>query len=623
MSGKATVQTLTAAKPTFTPVSNGVLQRQCACGQHTSAGGECGECKQKCEGTLQRAAIDSSPVHGVPHIVHEVLHSPGKPLDAAPRAFMEPRFGNDFSRIPTFTSSGRVIQTKLAINKPGDEYEQEADRIADQVMAAPIPHSVGNTPPHIQRFAGQPTGQTEAAPASVDQALASPGKPLEPTLKQDMEQRFGYDFSRVRLHTDAAAEQSAREVNANAYTVGHNVVFGPSRFTPETQEGRRLIAHELAHVVQQSGAGGNHVGEKRGLSPISLLQPMIQRDFAVEPTAPEAVGRELSPTQIRNAITWNQAAFTDTDEISLLRDILGISAEPAVIDEDFVRALVQYQANYGLTQDGLLGAGTAQRLANELRAEAGYLGADADVGSATEMALNPAERRMRLRSRVVGRLGRMLHQGFIGPRDNPTGIVTARSGFTNPGNTALTNSIGINYTGSNADNSHWLQFTFSQMSAIDPATRTRVYRPGSVTTSGGSYNYSDASTFNWHVDSAPAAGSMYYEAGFTAERVAGAHTEIFDQPNRWNTVAESYAASFATRPNTVRLIKGFDTYLIVNNNTVVHHVRWNMYFNFNTSVTPTPDVAGSYEVLTAGAVSRLPADRKTVLDASFPTNTVP
>jgi hypothetical protein len=138
-------------------------------------------------------------VRQVPPIVHDVLRSPGQPLAAATRAFMEPRFGHDFSRIPTYTSTAGAIQTKLAINKPGDEYEQEADRIADQVLAAPA-HSAGSgVTPHIQHFVGQPAGQTDTVPTSVDHALASPGRPLEPKLRQDMEQRFGYDFSRVRV----------------------------------------------------------------------------------------------------------------------------------------------------------------------------------------------------------------------------------------------------------------------------------------------------------------------------------------------------------------------------------------------------------------------------------------
>jgi hypothetical protein len=191
---------------------SGILQRKCACG-NLATGGECSECSKK------------------------------------------KRFG---------------LQTKLKVNEPGDIYEQEADRIADQVMETPAHTAVSGAPPRIQRFSGQSNGQMDTAPASVDQALASTGRPLEPVLRQDMEERFGYDFSRVRVHSGAAAEQSARDVNAHAYTVGHDIVFGAGRLAPGTQAGQRLIAHELTHVVHQSGSDGIRLDQgdgKRGLSP--------------------------------------------------------------------------------------------------------------------------------------------------------------------------------------------------------------------------------------------------------------------------------------------------------------------------------------------------------------------
>lgn len=98
MTAKAAAQTQTAARPAITSVARGILQRQCACGQHTTAGGECEECKKKHAGTLQRAGIGPSPVH-------EVLRSPGQPLDVATRAFREPRFGFDFSQVPVHCAS--------------------------------------------------------------------------------------------------------------------------------------------------------------------------------------------------------------------------------------------------------------------------------------------------------------------------------------------------------------------------------------------------------------------------------------------------------------------------------------------------------------------------------------
>ena len=137
------------------------------------------------------------------------------------------------------------------MGSPRDVFEQEADRIANQVMATPEHTAVSNAPPRIQRFSGQSNEKSDAAPASVDHVLASPGRPLELALQQDMEQRFGHDFSQVRVHSDATAGQSTREMNAIAYTVGHNIIFGAGRFVPETHAGRLLLAHELTHVVQQ------------------------------------------------------------------------------------------------------------------------------------------------------------------------------------------------------------------------------------------------------------------------------------------------------------------------------------------------------------------------------------
>ena len=197
----------------LTPPRQGILQRKCACGSHTSGGGKCKECAAK-KGVLQR---------------------------------------------------------KLTIGASNDLLEQEADRVADQVMSTPLNSAINRTLPKIQRFTGQTSDGLNTAPPSVERVLASSGRPLEPALRQDMEQRFGHDFSQVRVHTGSTAEQSAREVNARAYTVGYNVVFSAGQFVPETHDGQRLIAHELTHVVQQAGSNGTHIrqgDEKRGRFPI-------------------------------------------------------------------------------------------------------------------------------------------------------------------------------------------------------------------------------------------------------------------------------------------------------------------------------------------------------------------
>ncbi len=87
---------------------------------------------------------------------------------------------------------------------------------------------------------------------SVHETLRAPGDPLDAATRDYMENRFSHDFSRVHIHTDNAAGRSAHAVNALAYTVGHDLVFAPGQYAPGTTAGRRLIAHELAHVVQQS-----------------------------------------------------------------------------------------------------------------------------------------------------------------------------------------------------------------------------------------------------------------------------------------------------------------------------------------------------------------------------------
>jgi uncharacterized protein DUF4157 len=141
-----------------------------------------------------------------------------------------------------------VLQRKLAIGASHDPLEIEADRVADQALALPE-HAA---PPKIQRSAARDDDSAETAPDSVERAIAQAGRPLDHPVRRDMEQRFGRDFSQVRVHTGQDAAQSADDVRASAYTIGQNVVFGAGRFAPATTDGRRLLAHELAHVVQQS-----------------------------------------------------------------------------------------------------------------------------------------------------------------------------------------------------------------------------------------------------------------------------------------------------------------------------------------------------------------------------------
>ncbi|HYE27804.1 MAG TPA: DUF4157 domain-containing protein [Allosphingosinicella sp.] len=161
------------------------------------------------------------------------------------------------------------LQRKLALGAADDPLEREADRVAERITAVPDPAAAAAAPVPVRRFAPAAPSAAPEAPASVTRALASPGRPLEPRTRHDMERRFGRDFSHVRIHDGATADRSARAVEAQAFTVGGDIVFGAGRFAPDTSAGRRLLAHELAHTLQQ-GAGGRLV--QRGTGELRLSE---------------------------------------------------------------------------------------------------------------------------------------------------------------------------------------------------------------------------------------------------------------------------------------------------------------------------------------------------------------
>lgn len=147
----------------------------------------------------------------------------------------------------------------------------------------------------LQRRAAGPA-PLGAVPPVVGEVLASPGHPLDPATRAEMEPPFGQDFSQVRVHTDAKAAESARAVDALAYTVGRDVVFGSGYFRPAAQDGRQLLAHELAHVVQQGrsarvagvGAGAEQEADRAAARMVSgapvgrltAVAPALQRQHA-------------------------------------------------------------------------------------------------------------------------------------------------------------------------------------------------------------------------------------------------------------------------------------------------------------------------------------------------------
>ena len=212
------------SKPAHTPdgprasavPSAGLLQRTCACGRSRGPTGECAACRRK-----------------------------------------------------------RRLQAKLRVGPAGDRYEREADRAAAAVVRGVSPSAPLAITPLVQRAGG---AEMRAAPPVMDRALTAPGRPLDGGTRAAMEAGFGQDFSGVRVHTGGVAAESAAAVGARAYTVGRDVVFGAGAYRPGTSEGRRLLAHELAHVAQQQTAASGTV--QRSVVDCGEDEPFIERSLA-------------------------------------------------------------------------------------------------------------------------------------------------------------------------------------------------------------------------------------------------------------------------------------------------------------------------------------------------------
>ena len=197
--------------------------------------------------------------------------------------------------------------------------------MAEQVMRMPEPRSPivsgglgaescptcqSGRESHVQLQAkpAQVGGSNLAVPPIVRDVVASPGQPLVPTMGKFMESRFGHDFSQVRVHTDARSAESARALGARAYTVGSRIVFGAGQHAPATSEGRRLMAHELTHVVQQGGASRDRSRQTPA--------PTIQRQVAnPAPAAPPLTG-PLTDQEWQRLELWQSQGQVGNDPLT-------------------------------------------------------------------------------------------------------------------------------------------------------------------------------------------------------------------------------------------------------------------------------------------------------------------
>ncbi|HLH73800.1 MAG TPA: DUF4157 domain-containing protein, partial [Chloroflexota bacterium] len=187
------------------------------------------------------------------------------------------------------------------------------------------------------------SGAADAIPPMVHDVLRSPGRPLDTASRAFFEPRFGRDFSRVRVHADAPAAASARALNALAYTVGRDLVFDTGQFAPETAAGRRLLAHELTHVVQQDAGDvaplPRRVGDAHDDDEREANAAMVELSEETETLWPAIQPASRARGIVQRFSTSEHIEIGNRAYEQAHAQIQPPSGSPLTIDADFVKEL--------------------------------------------------------------------------------------------------------------------------------------------------------------------------------------------------------------------------------------------------------------------------------------------
>ena len=344
-----------------------------------------------------------------------------------------------------------LVQAKLKIGRPDDEYEQEADRVADQVMSMPEPRvqracqkcqdeegvqtarlAAQITPLAQRQAASEEDGveavQTKAADGGTVQPQAAKPEEEEPLQAQFLsdqsevesqieaskrggeflpesartfvESRFSRDFSGVRLHFDAQSNQTANALNAQAFTVGRDIIFGTGHYAPDTAQGRHLLVHELTHVVQQGGEqlprkwtrarqvtttsgkpSGQAIGNQAvqrfliaaGTGNAKRLQRLTAEEKALDLQSPTYAGNARLQKAYDNSPTIS-IGESDTDAVKLVQQGLiddgfdmpistrKTGGPDGIFGQETHQTVYQFQTKYSLDRDGVVGRQTMGKL---------------------------------------------------------------------------------------------------------------------------------------------------------------------------------------------------------------------------------------------------------------------
>jgi hypothetical protein len=203
-------------------------------------------------------------------------------------------------------SAAPTPQRKAIIGSPNDPLEHQADEVADRVlrMDQPVPVCMGHSPEST------PSSHIKDAPGTdrVVSTTERAGSPLPAEERSYFEPRFGYGFGAVRVHADGEAAEAAQGVQARAYTIGRNIVFGSGEYAPATTEGRRLIAHELTHVVQQRSSATSGV-VRRKIRPTDVSVELVGQKFSLRKAFSEGA-INVPAGEIVTVVTWSDTDST-------------------------------------------------------------------------------------------------------------------------------------------------------------------------------------------------------------------------------------------------------------------------------------------------------------------------
>ena len=278
--------------------------------------------------------------------IHGETSSDREPPEARPAALRAEKSNPVWQSLAARPVS---LQFKLKVSQPGDAYEEEADEVADQVMRmADVSSKLEESEPQVQRMCDECEEEeeelnrkvdgghvTQTAPSIVHQTLKSPGRALDSGTRAFMESRFEREFGDVRIHTGEQASRSAASVGALAYTVGRNIVFGEQGYAPHTPTGQRLLAHELAHVVQQHS--GIHQVARQSPPPIAAPASGMARPIPPAPPVPEQTRTESPAPAPEEKKTTKKRAPVGTTGSFKGKPTAALSKWDYIVYQDHVR----------------------------------------------------------------------------------------------------------------------------------------------------------------------------------------------------------------------------------------------------------------------------------------------